>query len=429
MRRLGVLVVFATACNRLIGVHDFAPGDGGGVDVLPDADPGPCVADAITCTAGGTAVQQCASDGSGNTVTEGCARNCVDTGGAHCEYLQPFWLPDVCDARASNDLTFSSNATIDTDAAPCADTTSPVCVVRGDRIEIKTGVILTLRGDRPIAFVADRELLLRGALDAAAIGADIPGPGAITEVPASSSAGTLDAGGGGAGFAMAGAPGGTFNMATSTGGPIVDPMSRGTFAGGYSASRTTLVEVPSGGAGGGGVLLVACRGSLTLATGSSINVGGGGGEGQHDSPGGALEPTEGGGGGGAGGYVVLQALTTIQVDGGIFANGGGGGAGNTSTNEFVGKIGEDGQAFVGAATGGVGTGNGGNGGNGGFFNTPPTAGLPGGSGCIGGNQPCGVGGGGGAMGWLDSFAPDITKITISPSKVSAQRREMPTTTR
>src|ERR1044071_3184904 len=108
MWRLVVLVPLA-ACNALIGVHDFDRAGDGGVDALPDADPGPCTADQVTCTVGGNAVQKCASDGSANMVIEGCAASCIaDAAGAHCAYLAPHWLPDICDTRATGDLTVTS---------------------------------------------------------------------------------------------------------------------------------------------------------------------------------------------------------------------------------------------------------------------------------------------------------------------------------
>src|SRR5262245_8612256 len=95
------VVLVASGCNALLGVHDFdpnAPVDGG-------PDQGPCVPNQISCASATNAVQECASDGNGNAVIEACPGPCVPEAGpiaAHCAFLQPRWTPDACNVIATD---------------------------------------------------------------------------------------------------------------------------------------------------------------------------------------------------------------------------------------------------------------------------------------------------------------------------------------
>jgi hypothetical protein len=356
-------------------------------------------------------VQTCLSDGSATATIDTCVASCVAAAGntpAHCRYLEPKWLPDICDMPATiDDFTIATSASLDTNlATSCTGGLvaqapgPPICVVRAKTINVQAGRTLTVTGPRPIALVADTAVMINGTISAAAV-AGVNGPGGGFQT--SGTAATTTAGGGGAGFATAGAAGG----ATATGnggaaGAILDPLTLAFFAGGPRAGGSALVQNTLGGGGGGAVLLAACRGSVTMAAGSIIDAGGGGGEGQHDTIFGAqIVQSAAGAGGGAGGYVVIEALTGITINGSVFANGGAGGGGNTANDPVSGATGSDGlRNATTQAPGGAGGGTGAVGGRGGVRGQtalPPTAGN--------GTTSNNGGGGGGAVGVFHFFTP------------------------
>jgi hypothetical protein len=381
-----------------------------------------CVPSASVCSTDDTRVLTCADDGSAATVTDTCIAGCVagtQAVAAHCRYLEPKWLPDICDMPATMD-TFMPNASatyssdLDTNCTGGVVTQTPgrpICVVRAKTITIPSNITLTISGQRPIAFVADESLTVNGTLDAAAQGT-VSGPGGGQST--SGTGPTSGAGGGGAGFAQAGAAGGDTGTGNGNpGGATVDPLTLAFFGGGPRAASASGIFGPNGGGGGGALTLIACRGRVTLANTSTIDVGGGGGGGQRDEILGAqisIGPC--GAGGGAGGYVAVQGLTGITMAGGIYANGGGGGGGSNA-NDTSGDPGGDGPRST-TAGGNGGTGNGGgNGGDGGFRGGAPRAGGGSTSGSNGA-------GGGGSMGFVHVFAPaavtpSITNTNMSPT--------------
>jgi hypothetical protein len=366
-----------------------------------------CIPDEVSCTTNMRDVQACMSDGSAVTTVETCAANCVAAAGpapAHCRYLEPKWLPDICDMPAMMDL-FMPNASaafssdLDTNCTGgviLQPPGRPICVVRAKTITIPNLVTLTISGQRPIAFVADTALNLNGTLDAGATGSMNGAGGGIQTTGA---AATSNAGGGGAGFGTVGANGGATGTGNGgVGGAVLDPLTLAFFAGGPRAGGGSLIGQTSGGGGGGAILLAACRGTVTTGTTSTIDVGGGGGEAQYDQIlGGQIAQSTAGAGGGAGGYVAIEGLTGVVINGALYANGGGGGGGNTA-NDIGGTAGGNGQRSTTVqATGGAGGGAGALGGRGGIRGTPPTAG--------GGTTSSAGAGGGGAVGVFHIFTP------------------------
>jgi hypothetical protein len=369
-----------------------------------------CVPMTASCNNDGMALERCGTDGL-VAETETCRLECVAearTVAAHCAYLQPIYLPDICDEPAvTEELVGSGNmdtsADVTCNGGIVTQNGGPeICVLRYRKITIDGS--LTVIGGRAIAFVADDFVQIGGTLDVSANGSVRgPGGGAL----ASGERAGLNRGGGGAGFRTAGAAGGAMGTGVGgAGGPAVDPLSEGRLFGGPQPSGPTFQQVnyPFPGGGGGGLTLIACRGEVTVA--GTIDAGGGGGGGARDTNpvAGALDIT-GGAGGGAGGYVALQGIH-IRVTGpsgyGVFANGGGGGGG-CSTDGCIGNRGEDGHGSAIVASGGSGMNQGSSGGAGGGFPSP-TGGL---------GPSVSPGGGGGASGRLQTFTPAVGTVTIT----------------
>ncbi len=412
-----LLVIATVGCNSVLGVHYFEPADRSDA-ATEDGDTSTlCQANAKQCTSDTTAVEQCASDGSSWSTIEPCVAGCTTLGGigAHCTYLEPRWLPDICDARASGAYTattssFSTNGSNPIQCTGGVITQTPtnapeICVVRRDTINIPAGVTLTVVGTRAFALVADTSVVIGGTIDLSATGgASGPGGGYTT----SGALPTATTGGGGAGFATNGGNGG--NAATS-GGQTYEPASVGIFGGGRKGGGLTVVTEPKGGGGGGAILIAACRGSVTLESTSIIDVGGGGGQGQFDQSigDGAYDASAGGAGGGAGGYVVIQGLTAITATGAIYAGGGGGGSSGNGVLNNTGASGGDAPRNTTAGGYGGGVSGGVAGGAGGFKNTAP------GNGNVTGSY---TSGGGGAAGKVSVGAPAGVTPSIDYTNVS-----------
>ncbi len=370
-----------------------------------------CEPDTASCSAGGTELEHCGADGL-PSMSDVCSLGCVvgkDPTPDHCAYLQPMFLPDVCDAPATmTALTLSSDATIDTNiTAVCTGgvVTQPggpsICVIRYGTIEIANSVTIKVRGSLAVAFVADHELNMRGLLDVSADGST-NGPGGGTMI---SGARALRAvGGGGAGFRISGADGGSSDPAGGGGGLAgapIDPLSPVQFVGGGRPALPTWQQstYPVSGGGGGALTLISCRGSVTVT--GTIDAGGGGGGGGRDTDLSSATQLAGGAGGGAGGYVVLQGITVDVSIGGVYVNGGAGGGG-CSLNGCVGTPGSDATPW-GTASGGAAKDEGGTGGNGGTRQVP-TKGLA---------SYYSPGGGGAAAGRVQAFVPTTGTVHIS----------------
>jgi hypothetical protein len=382
-----------------------------------------CSVDAAGCNPCQPNMKACGSegvldvcDGNGHDTATQCAAGCIDEPEPHCGYLQPRYLPpDICDTSAQTALTITDNRTIDTAVdANCTGGIVPqsggpeLCVIRytsmtvGSASTLKVVAALTQTEtdnvhDRPVAFVVDGDLAIDGTLDAAATG-PTSGPGGGFSFAGGNDFQGTSIGLGGAGFATVGGNGGSFQAdgGAQNGGPqLPNPLTSATFAGGPE----------NDGGGGGGVMLVSCRGTVSVS--GIINAGGGGGSSGYNV---ACIPAFGGG---AGGDVLIQAMN-VTITGSLFANGGGGGAGCVVGTQHTGEQeGADGpMSDTTPANGGRAVTGGGNGGKGGIGASLPGDGR---KAQMGTGYP---GGGGGSVGWLQTATPSGVVPTLTPAHVS-----------
>lgn len=370
-----------------------------------------CVPDAPSCSGDMGMLEQCGPDGLPGS-TSACTLPCVPENAgvaAHCGYLEPLFFPDLCDVPATAPELAASDVTIDTSTdATCnggilTQTGGPeVCVLRYGTITIGANVLV--RGGRAVAFVADTGVLVEGLLDVSAdTTSNGPGGGGINGQRAASKKG-----GGGGGFGTAGGDGGVGDGGKGLAGGVIDPLQNMVFIGGSRPEGPTFSQTnyPIPGGGGGAVMVVACRGEVSVT--GTIDAGGGGGQGGRDSStivAGAVNFV-GGTGGGTGGYVVLQGIEVrvTSPSGGVFANGGGGGAG-CPTDNCVAPPGLDALRSTDPAGGGGIVGSGlAVGGNGGGLSMGATGGY---------GDSNGPGGGGGAVGRLQVCYPAAGSVTIT----------------
>lgn len=380
----------------------------------------PCEAGDTSCSEG--SLFRCNDQGVPMMETT-CVAGCVSDDNPHCAYLEPRYAPDICDSAALNPvLNISNSGSFD----PNLDTnctggvieqagTTALCVVHYGSIKIEAGAVLTVDGKpnrqgRTVMFVADGDLVIDGTLDVSAH-RSTNGPGGGVFQSGGSANFNSSFGAGGAGGGSAGGSGGsatTLGGANNGGLVATNPAVLQALVGGAAASQvfqpsTTTDEL--GGGGGGGVSLVSCRGTLSVTGVVAANGGGGlGGAGDfifvHGS------------GGGAGGNVVLQGID-VRVTGEIFANGGAGGSGRRATGGGSGNTGGDGTlSDTLPATAGTQQDGEGLGGNGGYLNHAPTGGKP------PTNANGGVGGGGGSVGFLQTYTPEGIEPMLTPTKVS-----------
>lgn len=367
-----------------------------------------CVPDSATCA--GTAVNTCGPDGLPGP-TETCSLSCTPTPSAHCTYLQPVYLPNICDTPATATFTPQTgtiDTSIDTNCTGGIVAQSggpPICVIRSTTIVVGSAVSMTFTGGRAVALVSDGLLEVRGTIDIAATGTS-NGPGGGTRVVTGSPTSTQ--GGGGGGGLVAGGAGGSTTATGGglAGGAVFDPLMTAALVGGQRGAIPSLLGVVGGG-GGGAMTLISCRGRVQVA--GTIDAGGGGGAGGRDLIGGAGISLLSGGGGGAGGYVVLQGLA-VTATGSFFANGGGGGGGNT-VNDAQGNPGADGtRSTTTGASGGAINGTGSGAGGPGAVGTGAA-----GRGLVGSSSP---GGGGGSTGRFQTYTPLGVNPTLTPAAIS-----------
>ncbi|MGN6104280.1 MAG: hypothetical protein ACTHU0_04185 [Kofleriaceae bacterium] len=305
---------------------------------------------------------------------------------------------DPCAVRAEPgaDWRISSEITIDTDDATLAIPGFPAGGVRmismqrgGDDVallavadlQLDSGAIVTVEGNRPLAFLVHGTANIEGAIrytfrDPASMCEGVGGVG-TTSVESSSGGG---GGGGGfgqrAGRATGGAPGGDSGVGgeggaggSPTGNAALVPL-RGGCAGGRGGGAFGQPGAP-----GGGAIQISARDAIRVT-------------GQVEASGGAPPPGVamgggGAGGGGAGGGILLESrLVELGVQARLCANGGGGGAVDNSSNAA-----EPGQCSNAPARGGGATRPGGSGGS---LDADPMPGAGAGTGASGG-----AGGGGG----------------------------------
>jgi hypothetical protein len=354
----------------------------------------------------------------------------MTTPAPHCGYIEPRYLPEICDQPAqienliiSGSASFDPNLDSNCNGGIVAQTGAPgICVVRYRRIEIAADTALRISGradtvkpenvGRSIAFVADDELTVAGLLDVSAKGF-VNGPGAGLVISGGGtlvSSQTVHIAAGGSGGKTPGAAGGNASAdggANNGGVATSDPAVLAVLIGGAAAWRSSQDANLSlgGGGGGGAATLISCRGQVTVS--GTINAGGGGGSGGQSAIG-LCAPAFAGG---AGGYVVLQGKY-VAVTGGVFANGGGGGAG-CRANLAAGTNGLNGLASdTMAATGGTPENGEGMGGDGGVGTRSPT---------VGGRPtttPATAGGGGGSVGFLQVYTPSDSEPMLSSAKAS-----------
>ena len=380
--------------------------------------PGPdeCIPNSASCGPGPNEIDRCGPDGL-PAGRETCLLACETKPTPQCAYVEPRYLPDVCDAVAPMpSFTVTNFASFDTNLDNnCTggvfnqDGGPPICIVRYGSIEIATTGTLTVSGARAIALVADSAIMVNGVLDVGGKGfASGPGGGTV-----SSGAKVGSDGGGGAGFATVGGPGGSATMDGGGGlggGKATDPSLLTVLVGGTSPANIAVLG-PNAGGGGGAATLIACRGQVSVS--GMIDAGGGGGDGGRFGI--SMFSKFAGAGGGSGGNVVLQGLSII-VTGQIFANGGGGGGGlfvNPQGGGTVGGIGGNGtRSATVAASGGSAPATAGGGGTGGLQGTAPGVGL----------RPSDTsgfpGGGGGSVGFFQAYTPIGTTPTLTPSAAS-----------
>ncbi len=352
----------------------------------------------------------------GEYVSEACPAGCVEAPEPHCAYLEPQYLPDVCDVPALEvdsrlDL-LELGDYLNTDAVQVCtggvvtqtDGAPDICVVRYRTIRVPAGVEVRVEGARVLALVADDLVDIAGTLDVSANG-QTNGAGAGVFL----SGGVAHAsGGGGGGGASVGASGG--RASTPNGGPVFDPDPVFVLRGGAHHPMSTLVggslmNGEQAGGSGGATTAIACRGSVQVS--GMVDAGGGGGH-----KGDAIKNF--GGGGGSGGFVALQGLQ-ISVSGRLYSNGGWGGDGKPSVpseNQFDGndaaRSSTYGNMFRVFHDGGLG-------GRGALLSTIAERGGDGATGR--------AGGGGGAMGTLVSFTPSGVAPALTPSDASPRFSE------
>ena len=381
----------------------------------PNAGCNACTPGEVRCA--GAKLQTCGSDAV-FADTETCQLACTTAPQPHCAYLSPKYVPDACDVPASGTaLAVVASATIDSSldnnctGGVVPQTEGPeICVMHYDRISVSSGASLTLVGTRAVALVADNDLTVTGAIEVGATGS-VSGPGGGTYESGGGPTTINDgSGGGGAGFRTPGGAGGngtgdgaTTNGGSASGAPIEGAPLRGGPRAAFAAA----------GGGGGALTAISCRSRVTVLGTIDSRGGGGGGGRVRSTP--VTDNPVAGAGAGAGGYVVLQGVS-ILVTGQTFANGGGGGAGNNTAFTPGAVNGLDGTASdTLCASGGVaptGAGNGGAGGCGTNSTSQPGDGL---------HPPATTGragGGGGSMGFFQSYTPAGVTPTLVPAHAS-----------
>jgi hypothetical protein len=361
---------------------------------------------ALVCNSSGDSVDATACPGG----------DCVAGVAPHCPYIEPRYVPDICDAPPSNDsLVLSGTGTFDpnldsncTGGVVRQAGAAELCVVYYGSITVTADATITIgtrsRGmGRVIAFVADGIISIEGELDASANGSRNGAGGGRVQ---SGEATTFPEAPGGAGGRTAGGDGGNPTQAGGAdngGEPAENPATLVALVGGAAALQSTDSNEVDFGGGGGGLSLISCRGTVSVS--GIIDLGGGGGLG------GSGTIFKAGFGGGAGGVLVLQGVG-IEVTGEIYSNGGAGGRGVTATGA-AGDSGEDGSRSATKGASGSPAKNGeGIGGTGGFST----------NGALAGGAPTNAnafaGGGGGSAGFILTFTPEGVEPTLDPIAVS-----------
>jgi hypothetical protein len=372
------------------------------IDGTIGGEPNACIA--VNCTPGEFAscrddrALMCNGVGDNYDLVQ-CANGCDENGCKPCttpeceKHIIPKYLPTICDQRLSGDpKSITTDATIDTtNPQNCSSVVMQpggvdICVLRYSALTIEANRTLKFIGPRAVAFVADDDLTIVGALDVS--GTAGRGPG---DVVSGTCTGTKGGCGGGGTRTAGGSGGGT--SAAGNGGPMEpSPTQLAMLRGGTHS--------PGSRSGGGAATLISCRGTVDVS--GLIDANGAGGYGDYFllPQNVYVEAT----GGSSGGTVVLQGMS-VKATGRFYANGGGGGGGGNGG----GSDGEDGHRSTVFAGGGAG---GGAGGIGGTEAQGPSNGVrytP---------DPIGGGAGGGSAGYFSVSAPAGSQVIVSPVEAS-----------
>ncbi len=235
---------------------------------------------------------------------------------------------------------------------------SPAGLFVLDQFRVSAGVILEIRGSRPLILYADSIFLL-GVVDVSARDSNCshgnnrcPGPGGFEGGSANNHGNgpgggrkgqehwSLDpeTGGGGGGFLTAGGKGGGNdggNGGSVYGSEILVPLTGGSGGGGGGHISGTTDTTQGRGGGGGGAVQLSARNLFQVGNQDFLPCGvkasGNGGRGNDSAA------NSGGGGGGSGGAILLEATRLHIFSGALFTtNGGGGGAGRSDTSGSAG---------------------------------------------------------------------------------------------
>ncbi len=132
-----------------------------------------CEPGAVRCGAG--TLERC--NAAGEFVSEACAAGCIESPEAHCAYLEPQYLPDVCDEPATAVHLDLGSVNTDDDSlcnggiVPQTDGPADICVVRYQTITVPAGGPESkITGSRVLALVADSLVDVAGILDVSADG-------------------------------------------------------------------------------------------------------------------------------------------------------------------------------------------------------------------------------------------------------------------
>ena len=316
---------------------------------------------------------------------------------------------DLCNVTARTDMfTPATNGSLNTSTdGRCivkTQTDDPdLCILYFAKVDIPTGVTITVTGSRALVLASTTTLSIAGTLDVGSRRMR-PDRGAASNHSTCAYATNPEndlggGGGGGAGgtFATQGGAGGTGDMNDNNnqdgnapggtpGTALADPPAvlRGGCPG-QKAGNATNNGGGNGGASGGAVYLFAKAAINISGTVLATGAGGSG-----------VSSRNGGGGGGSGGTIVIESETQSVLSGTFLATGGGGGEGGASPNvgQDPGESGDDATTAV-AAAGGNAIAEGGDGGAGATYSNDAV--VPAGKGQ---DSDGGGGGGGGGNGFI-----------------------------
>lgn len=410
---LAALVVLG-ACSYTTPFATGTPGDG--PEVVPDAIL-KCPSVSRACVTN-TVLRSCDVTGDPSS-DETCIWGCVqEIATAHCGVVVPsggaatatdFNTTGLADVTLSGTVDGNNgsisgvtlrNSVTGIDAGIDYQVRNNIAVFRVKSLTVSGP--LSLRGSKPIVFVADGQILIKGIVDVTGgCNASDAGPGGGVG-GAKRSGGPGSGGGNGAVASQVGGAGGGFGgdggdsgLGTVQGGGHFGDERITTLRGGGGGGGGDGSNAGAGGGGGGGVQFLSNT-NLLLDVDGGITAGGCGGKGGNSN--------DGGGGGGAGGAILLEA-PSIVLRGALASNGGAGGTGGA-------KSGPNATLDRNRAHG---------------PNTPGLAGDGGGGAQDGGAFGISQGGGGGATGRI-RFQTRLGQTTLESPILSMSLTDNSTTT-